>query len=321
MGSARRTRALPDTRADLQEMKPAHPLLAVHARLQPIISHRLANRANRYSFPLISQSLHRTCIQRLGTNSIDSVVIHGMDYAVAHARKQALATPGGDPDAAEEAMKASLEGPDGGLSVLHELKASGRIGAFGVAINEENPIFPSDAAQRIAWSAAYFKRIVSAAARSARDGSVGLGFVLVAGIHTLLNTAAFECGMLAEAQEAGVAVLAAAPFNSGILARDRTTFESASYSYAPADSATIERARALADVCDRHDVSLRAAALAFPLSHPAVVSVIVGAKSPIEWRDCIELLRSAEHIPTSFWADLRSEGLVVPGVPLPCDSS
>lgn len=243
-----------------------------------------------------------------------------MDYAVAHARKQALATPAGDPDAAEEAMKASLEGPDGGLSVLHELKASGRIGAFGVAINEENPIFPSDAAQRIAWSAAYFKRIATAAARSARDGSEGLSFVLVAGIHTLLNTAAFQCGMLADAHKAGIAVLAAAPFNSGILARDRTTFESASYSYAPADRAIIERARALSDVCDRHGVSLRAAALAFPLGHPAVASVVVGAKSPDEWRDCVELLHSAERIPPSFWTDLRREGLVVADVPLPCDS-
>jgi aryl-alcohol dehydrogenase-like predicted oxidoreductase len=243
-----------------------------------------------------------------------------MDYAVADARKAALSSDG-DPDAAEDAVKASLEGPDGGLSVLMDMMATGRIGAYGVAINEECPVFPLDASKRVAWNAAYFKRILAAAAAAATVSghSHGLSFVLVAGIHTLLNTAAFESGMLDAAQSAGVAVLAAAPFNSGILARDRSSFDKASYSYKTADRATADRARALADVCDRYDVSLKAAALAFPLGHPAVVSVVVGAKSKDEWRDCVSLLRAAESIPLAFWADLRSAGLVAAGVPLPGD--
>ena len=60
---------------------------------------------------------------------------------------------------------------------------------------------------------------------------------------------------------------------------------------------------------------MRAAALAFPLGHPAVVSVVVGAKSATEWEECVAL--AVEVIPQAFWEELRAEKLIPVGVPVP----
>jgi D-threo-aldose 1-dehydrogenase len=65
-------------------------------------------------------------------------------------------------------------------------------------------------------------------------------------------------------------------FNSGILAGGST------YDYQPAPQQLLDRRDAFASICDRYDVPLAVAALAFPLRHPAVTCVIVGARSPGE---------------------------------------
>ena len=82
-------------------------------------------------------------LQRLGVARVDAVLVHGMDHAVAEARAAAAAA-GTDPAVAEEAVLLQAEAPDGGLAVLVKLRDAGRIGAVGVAVNVENPIFPHD---------------------------------------------------------------------------------------------------------------------------------------------------------------------------------
>ena len=144
-----------------------------------------------------------------------------------------------------------------------------------------------------------------------------MDFLLVAGMHTLLNFSAAESGILDACEAADIAVLAAAPFNSGILAREAGDFDGAWYSYTAAPPALLARAKAIHAACAKHDVSLRLAALAFPLGHPAVVSVIVGAKSAAEWQDCVELMAAADTIPPAFWTTLREEKLVPEAAPLP----
>ena len=71
---------------------------------------------------------------------------------------------------------------------------------------------------------------------------------------------------------------------------------------------TLSRALTVKEVCESFGVPLRAAALAFPGRHPAVASILLGARSAAEVRDGVET--AAAEIPEELWADLRSRGLV-----------
>jgi D-threo-aldose 1-dehydrogenase len=94
-------------------------------------------------------------------------------------------------------------------------------------------------------------------------------------------------------------------FNSGVLA---THQPHGTYNYAPVPPEIIARARRLATVCEQHGVTLPHAALAFPRRHPAVTSVLFGAKSADDVRRNVALLDSP--VPEALWADLAREGLV-----------
>ena len=104
------------------------------------------------------------------------------------------------------------------------------------------------------------------------------------------------------------------PFNSGILALGagagarRTTTS-------PPRPAIVERVRALERVVTAHGVPLATAALQFPFHHPAVATVIPGARAPAEVEQNLGLLRAA--IPPALWRDLKTEGLVRPDAPTP----
>jgi D-threo-aldose 1-dehydrogenase len=58
----------------------------------------------------------------------------------------------------------------------------------------------------------------------------------------------------------------------------------------------------LEEVCAAHGVPLRAAALRFPLRHPAVASVVAGCRSAAEVDDNADLL--GHDIPDALWEDL-----------------
>ena len=76
-----------------------------------------------------------------------------------------------------------------------------------------------------------------------------------------------------------------------------------------------QRARAIADICERHGTTLPAAAIAFPLAHPAVVSVCVGARSAEQVERNATLYR--ERIPPELWSELKAEGLIREDAPVP----
>ncbi|GAA2792950.1 aldo/keto reductase [Kitasatospora paracochleata] len=130
--------------------------------------------------------------------------------------------------------------------------------------------------------------------------------VMIAGRYTLLDQSA-GASLLPTCLERGVAVLAAGVFNSGLLATDGT---GGTYDYHPAPAHLIDRARRIAQVCEQYEVTLPQAALAFPLRHPAVSSVVVGARSASEVRRNAELL--AREIPEALWADLVALSLEDP---------
>jgi D-threo-aldose 1-dehydrogenase len=134
---------------------------------------------------------------------------------------------------------------------------------------------------------------------------------LLAGRYTLLDQVGLV-ELLPLCAERGIAVIAGGVYNSGVLADPRPTSH---YNYATVSPAVLERARRLEAVCGRHRVPLKAAAIQFPLGHPAVVSVLTGARSPAELEDTLAM--SAVEIPPDLWAELKAEGLLPEEAPTP----
>lgn len=132
--------------------------------------------------------------------------------------------------------------------------------------------------------------------------------VLVAGRYTLLDQSAAEV-LLPLCQENGVSVIAAAVYNSGVLAT-HSSVPGARFNYEPASPSVLERVAQLRRLCDEHGVTLPQVALQFPLRHPAVTSVVVGAASPAEVRTSCELMR--QPVPEEFWDALARQGLTGP---------
>jgi len=146
-------------------------------------------------------------------------------------------------------------------------------------------------------------------ARFAREGDFDV--FLLAGRYTLLDQDGLA-ELLPLCVERNIAVLAGGAMNSGILADPRP---GGRFNYAPAPPAVVDRARRLAATCARHGVPLRAAAIQFPLAHPAVRSLIAGVRRIDHLEEYPELLR--RPIPPDLWAELRAEGLIDPAAPVP----
>jgi D-threo-aldose 1-dehydrogenase len=134
---------------------------------------------------------------------------------------------------------------------------------------------------------------------------------LVAGPYTLM-----EQGGLAELNrcaERGAGVVIGQPFASGILATGPAA--GATYYYREAGEQERDRARRLQEVCASFDVPLPAAALQFPLGHPAVAAVIPGVKNAGEAQACLDAF--SRDVPAQLWTALQDEGLLAPDAPTP----
>lgn len=179
------------------------------------------------------------------------------------------------------------EAMDGAIPTLLRLKRQGVIGAIGTAL---------------------------------RDPAVHLRFALqapcdvfmLAGSYTLLD----QCGLdafLPHCARSGQRVLLASPFETGLLATG--PLPGARFRHKAASPELLARTVAIQLVCARHGVPLAAAALQFPLYHPAIASVVVGHQAPEEVRHNLDLL--GHPIPPAFWAELRAERLIPPAAPAP----
>ena len=87
------------------------------------------------------------------------------------------------------------------------------------------------------------------------------------------------------------------------------------WNYENAPKEVIDKAHKLAVVCKSHCVPMPAAALRFPLAHPAVKSVIPGCRNPQEFKQLMEWWNT--KIPTELWSDLKSQGLIDQIAPVP----
>jgi len=176
-----------------------------------------------------------------------------------------------------------------GLASLTRLKAAGIVKAVGIGTNTTDGL-----------------------AGIIQDGLVDV--IMLANRYSLLDHTGLE-PVLTPARQAGVAVVAAGVFATGLLATARPAPD-ATYEYSPAGTDMVERTNRIASVCERHGVELPAVALAFPLLHPAVVAVAVGMRSPTEVDENVR--RFDTVIPDALWHELVTEGLIAPGtVPSP----
>jgi len=173
----------------------------------------------------------------------------------------------------------------GAHRALSDLRAAGTIKAFGVGVND--------------WG------ILE---RFAADGDFDC--FMLAGRYTLLDHSALE-SFLPDCQRRGISVLMAAPFNSGILATGAR--EGATFFYTQADPEIMARTRRIEAVCARHGVALAAAAIQFPLHHPAIASVVTGMRSATEVSANLAHCRAT--IPAAFWEELKNEGLIARDAP------
>ncbi|MCZ8514404.1 aldo/keto reductase [Paenibacillus filicis] len=120
--------------------------------------------------------------------------------------------------------------------------------------------------------------------------------------YTLLNRSAEP--LLDVASRLGVAVINAAPYGSGMLAKGPDAY--ARYAYSDAPPLLLERARSFAKVCQEHDVPLAAAALQFSMRDPRVTSTVVGMTKPERVAQTLEL--ASYPIPSELWHVLDAIG-------------
>ena len=175
------------------------------------------------------------------------------------------------------------------LPALHALKREGLIRAVGLGVNDV--------------------AIVLDVLREAE-----IDALMLAGRYSLLDHSALpELLPLCEAH--GVRIAIGGAFNSGLLATGTRGGGVPRFNYAAASAEWLERTARIEAVCGAHGVPLRAAALQFPLAHPAVDVVMVGARSVREWQDAQVMVGHA--IPDAFWRDLRAAGLLPEAAPAP----
>ncbi|WP_428032486.1 aldo/keto reductase [Ancylobacter sp.] len=175
---------------------------------------------------------------------------------------------------------------DGAYRALDHLRREGVIAAVGAGMNQSEML-----------------------ADFARAGRFDC--FLLAGRYTLLEQGALA-DLLPLCERQGIGVIIGGVYNSGLLANPTS---GAKFNYTDADPALIARAQQLDAVCQRHGVPLKAAAIQFPAAHPAVASILTGARNEAEMSENAALFR--HPIPAALWEELRALGLIDPAAPTP----
>lgn len=172
---------------------------------------------------------------------------------------------------------------DGGYRALSELKQKGLVSAIGLGVNEWEVLM--DAFELGDWDV-----------------------FLLAGRYTLLEQTSLD-PLLTTCLRRGASIVVGGPFNGGAL------MGTGNWNYGKAPQHVLDRVRALEAFCDAQGVPIGAAALQFPLAHPAVCNILPGPKSPGELKGILDWWN--RPIPPGFWDALADKGLVAKGTPLP----
>jgi D-threo-aldose 1-dehydrogenase len=173
-----------------------------------------------------------------------------------------------------------------GYRALADLRSEGAVGAIGAGMNSSRPL--ADLVR-----------------------ACDLDVVLLAGRYTLLDQTSMN-DLMPVCAERGVSVVVGGVFNSGVLI-DPTP--GAHFNYIPAEDPVLAKASAIQSVCHKYGVPMAAAAIQFPLAHPSVCTVLIGARTVDELD--MDLSLFDVEIPAELWADLRLEGLLTDDIPTP----
>ncbi|MZQ86317.1 aldo/keto reductase [Paenibacillus sp. 5J-6] len=174
----------------------------------------------------------------------------------------------------------------GAFRVLTRLREEGVIKSWGLGVNRVEPI-----------------EITMELEEANPDIS------LLAGRYTLLDHEYALQRLMPTAAKKGVDIIVGGPYSSGILAGG-THFE-----YQKASPEIISKVERMKSIADRHQISIKSAALQFSLANPAVAAVIPGASRPE--RIVEDKLALHAVIPDEFWQEMREQELVSPDAPLP----
>ena len=169
----------------------------------------------------------------------------------------------------------------GALPALARLREEGVVRAIGLGVNE--------------WQVC--SRVLD---------EMDVDCFLLAGRFTLLEQEPLGA-FLPQCVARKVSVIIGGPYNSGILATDDR--RRATYDYKPAPEHLWQKAQAIRRRCEAHGVDPRAAALQYPLRHPAVAAVIPGVWALDEIEANLALY--AAPIPDALWRDLASAELAL----------
>ena len=190
-------------------------------------------------------------------------------------------------EAAEEYTQQFLKG---GYRALCQLKVEGRIDLIGIGVNE------IDICHRLL-------------------DDIALDVILLAGRYTLLEQDALP--LLDRCAQLGVRVIVGGPFNSGLLVENPDS-GSLHYDYGKAPARLVSRVASLRSICAEYSTPLPAAALRFPLGHPAVACVLPGFAGPAQVEQAVAWNETS--IPAAFWPALKDAQLLAPGAPYPVGS-
>lgn len=174
----------------------------------------------------------------------------------------------------------------GAVPALQDLRAQGVIQGFGAGMNQSRML-----------------------ERFIREGDADV--VMIAGRYSLFEQGSLDDVLPAATAHDANAIIAGA-YNSGLLSSPRPS-PGARYNYVPAPPEVLERVNRIADICEAHGVTLPEAALAFPLMHPSVAAIVVGAGHPSHIETSVQRVNTP--VPQQLWTELIAAGLLRPDAP------
>jgi len=226
-----------------------------------------------FSYDFAMRSIGES-LDRLKLDRVELVAIHDPDEA-----------EGYQPPSGRDPADVYREVMNGTYRALNELREQGVIDGVGIGINHARLLMDY-----------------------AHDGD--FDFFMLAGRYTLLEQDILHT-LLPVCVERKISLMAGAPFNSGILSTGAV--EGAPYHYVPAPPEIMQRVARMEQLCADFGITLRAAALQFPVRHPAVAASVPGARTVAQVDAILDAMRM--HIPEGFWDALRAEQLIDPASP------
>jgi D-threo-aldose 1-dehydrogenase len=185
-------------------------------------------------------------------------------------------------------------------------------GHWETAISEAWPVLEDLRGQGVVRAVGAGMTQAPMLARFARETSVD--YFLLAGRYSLLDRTALD-ELFPRCVERGMGVLVAQMLHGGLI----EGVPNPQIYYRPVPPEIAARVERIAAVCRDHGVPMAAAAIQFPLAHPAVRGIITGPGTREQVRQNLCWLEV--EIPAALWAGLKREGLLEPDVPVPDDSA